>query len=62
MEFNLEQDSIRYILIKRRIKELNKSMGDLEDHLTSKGSISNIEKAKETFPRKQLKIIQKNRA
>jgi tetratricopeptide (TPR) repeat protein len=56
MELNLERDSIRYVLRRRRIKELNKSMGDLEDHLISKGSISNIEKAKGNISPKTIEI------
>lgn len=55
MEFDLKDDSIRYVLRKRR-KELNKSMDDLQDHLISKGTISNIEKAKGKVTPKMIEI------
>ncbi|SEM73518.1 tetratricopeptide repeat protein [Lihuaxuella thermophila] len=44
MKINLKDDIIRYVLRRRRKKELNKSTRDIEDFDISKGSVSNIEK------------------
>ncbi|MRG27775.1 tetratricopeptide repeat protein [Laceyella tengchongensis] len=57
MDFNLENNAIRYVLRRRRIKELGKSMDDLKDHLISKASISNIEKAKGNVKPDTLQIF-----
>lgn len=56
MDFQLEDDAIRYVLRRRRIKELGKSMGDLDDPYISKSSISNIEKAKGKFSSRTIEI------
>ncbi|SDY23587.1 helix-turn-helix transcriptional regulator [Thermoactinomyces sp. DSM 45892] len=56
MDFQLENDAIRYVLRRRRMKELGKSMGDLEDYLISKSTISNIEKAKGKFASRTIEI------
>jgi tetratricopeptide (TPR) repeat protein len=58
MKINLEDDTIRYVLRRRR-DELNKSTRDLEDHDISKGTISNIEKAKGNVKQDTLEIYLK---
>ncbi|AUS07430.1 hypothetical protein C1X05_00185 [Laceyella sacchari] len=52
----LQDDTVRYVLRKRRIKELHKTMDELQDHTISKGTISNIEKAKGKVSPKTLEI------
>ncbi|TCP70586.1 helix-turn-helix transcriptional regulator [Baia soyae] len=56
MIFQLEDDTIRYVLRRRRIKELGKSMGDLEDHLISRSTISNIESGKGKISSRTIEI------
>ncbi|SMP32847.1 Tetratricopeptide repeat-containing protein [Laceyella tengchongensis] len=55
-QIRLEDNTIRYVIRKRRIEELKKTMDDLTDHTISKGSISNIEKAKGNISPKTLEI------
>ncbi|MDQ0418151.1 tetratricopeptide (TPR) repeat protein [Croceifilum oryzae] len=52
----LEDDIIRYVLKRRRVRELDMKMDDLFDHTISKGSISNIEKARGKVSAKTLEI------
>lgn len=57
MRFDPKYDIIRYVLIRRRKKELKKSTRDLEDHDISKGTVSNIEKAKGNVKPDTLRIF-----
>ncbi|SEM84290.1 tetratricopeptide repeat protein [Lihuaxuella thermophila] len=59
MRIDLKDDTIRYVLRRRRKKELKKSTRDLEDHDISKGTVSNIEQAKGNIKPETIEIYLK---